>query len=171
MEEPKKNIFDLHALANEVKEIEVSKSNVIGPGEQEKLLENYAEVPKDKWEKIPVGSHVRYLRKDGGFRSGGFIQSMWSKIMGDQQMSYFQLGKYQNSKKNWKLPLISVDKLWVSNVGIENPKIKEDISANAEDLEYLKSAVEQLKADMSKMNNEQNRILNLIKKLHKLGSH
>jgi hypothetical protein len=40
----------------------------------DKLI-GYIAVPANLWGKIPKGAHVRYIRKDGAFRTGGFVNS------------------------------------------------------------------------------------------------
>ena len=51
-----------------------------------------------------------------------------------------------------------------------SPALHTTINANKESVEYLIRTVDQLKIDISKINNEQIRIVNLIKKLHHIKS-
>ena len=44
------------------------------------------------------------------------------------------------------------------------------IKSHEETIQYLSKSLEQLKIDLLKMNNEQKRIINLIKKLHGIKS-
>lgn len=37
-------------------------------------LDGYLEVPKSNWEQIQHGTHMRYMTKEKGFRTGGFVQ-------------------------------------------------------------------------------------------------
>jgi hypothetical protein len=41
--------------------------------EQAEKLTGYLEVTPEYWEQIRYGTHVRYITKDGQFRSGGFV--------------------------------------------------------------------------------------------------
>jgi hypothetical protein len=41
------------------------------------LLEGYIEVSNTKWNNIPVGSHIRYIKTDGSFVRGGFVTNHW----------------------------------------------------------------------------------------------
>lgn len=38
------------------------------------LLANYDEVSANDWSDIRIGSHVRYVKKDGNFKPGGFVR-------------------------------------------------------------------------------------------------
>ena len=41
------------------------------------MLEEYKEVDKDIWSTIPAGTHIRYIKKDGKFVTGGFVVNHW----------------------------------------------------------------------------------------------
>lgn len=56
------------------------KSKEYTPEKIKELLEHYNEVPLSGWNDIPIGSHVRYLKKDGDFKPGGFIRAKKSGI-------------------------------------------------------------------------------------------
>lgn len=170
------NIFDLHAIAPAVKEIETStKSSVVTSEDQTKLLADYIEVPRETWSSLPNKIHIRYLRKDGNFRRGGFIKNIWSSVKnGTSGAEFFQLSpSLSYSSKSWKVPFSSIDKVWKTkkyNNGSENiEKFNKNLDNNTEQIEYLKKTVEQMKIDIAKMSNEQSRVINLIKKLHHLG--
>lgn len=51
------------------------KSNDYSSEKIKELLENYNEVQHTEWETLPLGSHIRYLKKDGDFKPGGFIRT------------------------------------------------------------------------------------------------
>jgi hypothetical protein len=38
------------------------------------MLEHYNEVPKNDWINLPIGTHIRYMKKSGDFKPGGFIR-------------------------------------------------------------------------------------------------
>ena len=41
------------------------------------LLKGYVLVPVEKYDSIPINSHVRYFKTDGTFVRGGFVTSHW----------------------------------------------------------------------------------------------
>lgn len=174
-EEPE-NIFDLHAIVPVVKEIETStKSSIITSENQHKLLTDYIEVPREKWSSLPNRIHIRYLRKDGNFRRGGFIKNIWSNVKNDSTTAeFFQLSTTLSyNSKNWKVPFSSIDKVWKTkkfNDGSEKiDQFSKTAESNTEQIEYLNKTIDQLKIDVAKLSNEQTRVINLIKKLHHLG--
>lgn len=62
------------------------------------MLENYNEVPKSEWFNLPVGTHIRYLKKDGKFQTGGFIRSKNAKD--DHQYFMLENDMFGNKQKN-----------------------------------------------------------------------
>ena len=42
--------------------------------EQAEKLSGYLEVPREHWEGVRYGTHVRYFTEADGFRAGGFVQ-------------------------------------------------------------------------------------------------
>lgn len=57
-------------------------------------LEGYIVTPREQWQGLPIGTHIRYIRKSGEFRSGGFIRE---KTTNDDGESMFTL---ENDKVN-----------------------------------------------------------------------
>jgi hypothetical protein len=175
------NIFDLTALVGIQNEQELKKTvNAVSIDDQTKMLQNYNEVDRDQWDKIHPSSHVRYLRKDGLFRRGGFIKNSWVGLYGTSKgKKCLQLSSSPSYKSTkWTICLDDIEKIWKRNPtsvttcekNIISPELNTTIQSNKESVEYLVRSVEQLKIDISKINNEQTRIINLIKKLHHIKS-
>lgn len=170
------NIFDLSKLVGVRNEEQLKqKNNTITIDEQNKLLNGYVEVNTDDWDTIPKNTHVRYLRKDGNFRRGGFIKNMWvdaySVHKGKKCIQLSASTQYNAAK--WVVCHDDLDKIWKridSEKNISAPVDISGIQTNAESIEYLTKSVEQLKINISRLNNEQTRIINLIKKLHNIKS-
>ena len=161
----KENIFDLTKLTPIViqQEVKVDKEKKISLNEQNILLKDYIELPKNKWSDINIGDHIRYLRKDGLFRRGGFFKSSWVVQTGKNEgKQYIQLNTSLYNGKSWTVSYDDLDKIYIKNI-IQNSRIN---TKNNESIEYLNKSIEQLKIDMLKCTNEQKRIINLIKKLH-----
>ncbi len=64
------------------------------------MLKNYLMVPRHLWAAIPVGSHIRYIRRENTelgrrFRCGGYVRQHWVDSSGER---YIQLVNRQNLK-------------------------------------------------------------------------
>ena len=183
---PKENIFDLSKLAPIELDHEIQKTaTIITVDDQVKLLEGFEEMPKANWTQLKLNDFIRYLRKDGSFRRGGYFKNSWTGTFGKHNgKECIQLSSSRSFKGNsWSICHDDIDKIWkradkivastktneasgeTTNATI-NPEILETINKNQESLEYLSKSMEQVKIDMLKINNEQKRIINLIKKLH-----
>lgn len=179
----KENIFDLTKLIPMENEEELKKQvTTITSSDQERLLKGYVEAPSDEWEKFALNTHVRYLRKDGSFRRGGFVKNIWvgsiGKNTGKKTMQLASSLSFKSTK--WTIVLDDIDKIWKKNTTYDNSQqsestadvgeLKITMTANTEAIEYLTKTVDQIKVDIAKINNEQQRIVNLIKKLHGIRS-
>ena len=177
----KENIFDLTKLVSMENEEELKKTSTeISSGDQDKLLENYVEVPQEDWDKIPKKTHIRYLRKDGNFRRGGFVRANYVSSYGDNKgKKSIQLASNMSYTKaaKWTISLDEIDKIWKKNISdisgssgnITDTQINDmnnTIKNNTELIEHLTKVVEQLKIDNARISNDQTRLLNLIRKLH-----
>lgn len=187
-EEPEpENIFDLSKLAPIELDHEIQiASNIITIDEQTKLLNGFVEIPFDDWGKLRHNDFIRYLRKDGTFRKGGYFKNAWVGTYGkNKDKNCIQLSSGSSFKStNWSICIDDIDKIWKKeNEGgsqynndngngekIINTEILNTIKSHEETIQYLSKSVEQLKIDLLKMNNEQKRIINLIKKLHGIRS-
>jgi hypothetical protein len=161
IKKPDENIFDLSALVSIEKDIEVKKYST-SEATQSNLLKQYNEVPQAEWRDITPGTHVRYLRKDGQFRKGGYVKNLWSAASGARKGEMLiQLGNNQSFRaKKWQVFLDDIDKIWAKKYE------REGVVADTETMDHLKKTVNQLKVDVAKLTNEQQRVVNLIKKLH-----
>lgn len=45
----------------------------------QKLLEGYVVVPRELWNRLSRGDHIRYIRKSGKFCRGSFIKCIWKR--------------------------------------------------------------------------------------------
>lgn len=193
------NIFDLSRVAasddeqeiyggvvkkNTEQKSHIAKKGEILPAEQEQLLQNYTEVPRENWEKIPAGIHIRYLRNDGTFRRGGIVKNIVSVLNGrdkDGTMIQMSYSASYNSK-SWNITLAHIERIWQANANLDSAAVASSAASSAavgsvsqntiieqtEKIDYLTKAVDQIKIDIAKINNEQQRIVNLIKKLHNI---
>lgn len=175
----KENIFDLTKLAPIELDHELQQaSTIINIDEQNKLLEDYTEILRDKWDNLKVSDCIRYLRKDGSFRRGGFFKNSWVGTYGKQKgKKCMQIGSNITYKSTtWTICHDDIDKIWIKNNNKPSTskesdnELKNIINTQQETIEYMTKSIEQLKIDSLKINNEQKRIINLIKKLHGIKS-
>ena len=181
------NIFDLSKLAQvEIHHEVEQESKKINVDDQAKLLIDYEEIKSEKWDNLVPGDHIRYLRLDGNFRRGGYFKNSWVSDHGHnsghkciQLSSSIYNNNYSGNYKpnTWIICHKDIEKIWKkkSNVNlisnVNSDETQKSINEIKEEINYLKKNIEQLKIDNLKTNNEQKRIINLIKKLHGVRSH
>jgi hypothetical protein len=179
------DIFDLTKLVSMENEEQVKiEKNLINDDDRVKLLQNYIEVLQDDWEKMPKNTHIRYLRNDGLFRRGGFVKNFWVTSYGNYKgKKCIQLSSSIDYKsKKWTVPLTDINKIWKKN-NLQQSNLSDNITdtemskrvaeaehkleKNTENIEYLLQSTEQLKISLKQTQNDQLRIMNLIKQMHK----
>jgi len=179
VDKKKENIFDLTKLAPIEINHEIQKaSTIISVDEQTKLLQGFSEIHHDDWKNLKLYDYVRYLRKDGAFRRGGYFKNSWVGSYGKNKGNLcIQLASKKNfNSATWVVCFNDIDKMWKNeDINETHAEKKNNIDTNEiqETIQFMSKAIEQLKIDLLKMNNEQKRIINLIKKLHgiKISSH
>ena len=98
---------------------------------QEKLM-NYIEVPKNMYDTIRPGSHVRYIKIDGVFRCGGFVTMNPIKSTKNENSTeyYMRLRSdiriKSSSQVQWLVNYSNIDKLFVK-VSVEHEMFKAEI--------------------------------------------
>ena len=176
------NMFDLSSIIGIQNEQEIKQaSTIVSADEQKQLLQNYEEIDVNKWSDIQPQAHIRYLRKDGAFRRGGFVKNVWVGINGNTkdkkciQLSSSMYYTYKTTK--WTVCFDDIDKIWrkkevfsgvTDEKNIISPEVHNTIQSSKESIEYLTRTVDQLKIEIAKINNEQTRMVNLIKKLYNI---
>ena len=140
------NIFDLSKRTPVTK----TESSEITPEEQEILLKGYLQIPTEQWSNIKKYWHIRYERKGGLFRRGGFVNSIWQKSDKDGKVKkYIQLVMNPNKKPDkttnpyWTIELSTLDKIWrrITN--------KEKSSSSSQDSDEIKKELVQLRKDFA----------------------
>jgi hypothetical protein len=178
-ESKNENIFDLTKLVPIEKEEEIKKSYaIITESDREKLLDGYSEVDESEWGGIGMNAHIRYLRKDGAFRRGGYVKGHWIGTYGPKKgKNCIQMINNLSGYKpaHWNVCVDDITTIWIredapKNINNINNIDSSSINEQSEAIEFLTKQMEQLKIDMTRMNNEQKRIINLIKKLHGIKS-
>ena len=182
------NIFDLTKSIpkNREREIETIKTNTaVTQSEQKELLNGYIEVSQHNWSGIPIQSHIRYMRNDGVFMKGGHIRSHYISNKGPNtgKPYFYMIASLNYRGKGWYLYHHTIPTVWVrkekkfiegSNLEKMNEsfsKVKESLKNNRENHEFVIKRLNTLHSEIKRVDNDQKRILALIKKLHKINTH
>jgi hypothetical protein len=175
------NIFDLTKLAPLELDHELKHaSTVISSDDRVNMLIGFDELKSDDWDSLQIHDFIRYLRNDGLFRKGGFFKNAWISTYGKQKgKKCIQLSTSLNFKSaTWVICLQEIDKIWKkkgsgeSNVLTQrvDSELVTKVNNQQETIQYMTKALKQLRIDLLNSNNEQKRIINLIKKLHGIKS-
>lgn len=107
------NEFDLRRL---VQRADDSTFEVRRPRHNmEQLLRGYQEVPQADWHNLPKSAHIRYLRKDGQFKPGGYIYSIDVRADQSGEHIYLALSWSRTARfPKFCINLDTIDKIWVS---------------------------------------------------------
>ena len=170
------NIFDLRKLIpGGVKKSEpyVHKYTAVVDSDSEKrsLLENYAEVEEGGWDKIRVGTHVRYENKDGEFKRGGFVANHY--VSNKEETKGHKMIRLRSTPakggKEWSIDATSkVAQMWKNGKFEPKQDAAAIIGGLRKTTESLAAQIEQLRIELSHLSNEQKRTIALIKKLHNI---
>jgi hypothetical protein len=135
------------------------------------LLKNYDEVNKANWGELPANIHVRYTKKDGSFKRGGYVVNQYiSNKEETKGAKMLRLKSNMTSNaKEWTINLEGIAKLYQNK--LFKAKISPDtaIGGIKQTTDGLQNQVEQLSIEVSRLSNEQKRIIALIKKLHNIN--
>lgn len=87
--------------------------------EIKKLLEGYIEVPSELYEQIPVGAHVRYLKKGTEpagirFKPGSYVKNHWTNKDGTKFIQLQNRAYDIGGKGYFEFPITpnNVEKIW-----------------------------------------------------------
>ena len=86
------------------------------------MLEDYDEVPAEKWTNIPLGTHIRYYKKTGQFIRGGFVQKHWVNAKGNRSIRITSSSFGAKGALDWYLAFDKIDKLYAKKKA-EDPSI------------------------------------------------
>lgn len=136
-----------------------------------KLLEGYREVPKEDRRTMTEGIHIRYRKKDGSFKRGGFVVRNYVSNKEESKgasMLRLKSSTYPDAKE-WSVNLDNVQDLWETTKFNPRPSMETVTGGIKQTTDSLKNRVEQLSIEVSHLANEQKRIIALIKKLHNIN--
>lgn len=78
--------------------------------EQRALLQNFIELPRDHWDYLHSGDHVRYVLDDGAFRYGGLVK--YYKVKADTDPAILLQSEFDD-KKTWSVPWKRIRQLFI----------------------------------------------------------
>lgn len=108
---------------------------------QEKLI-NYIEVPKNMYDTIRPGSHVRYIKIDGVFRCGGFVtMNPIKSTKNEDSIEFFMRLRSDIRVKSanqvqWLVNYGNIDKLYVK-VSVEHEMFKAEINSRLDHIVHM----------------------------------
>lgn len=174
LNDKKENIFDLTKVPIKAEQ-DVEKPNLNANIEIQELTKGFVEISLEEWDCFKYNDFIRYLRKDGAFRKGGYFKNSWvgnyGKTNGKKCIQLSSLPTFDG--KTWQICQSDISKIWKKKVideqcGSDQKINNQMINENKESIQFLTKSVEQIKTDILRINNEQKRIINLIKKLHNI---
>lgn len=156
----KDNPFDLTKMVagKDIVEKRKRKVGIITSTEKARLLEGYSKVAPDKWLKLPVGSHIRYLRKDGEMRKGGYIRLITDGTIFLSNMPDIGV----SNGTGWAVRPATVSEIWVLGKPAYSASNMVDTD---ERLASIEDDLNQIKTDIQNIINQQKRIVEWIAKL------
>jgi hypothetical protein len=161
-------IFDLKLLAgSSSNDIEIKKNTLteINKEDQNTLLIGYELVDKNEWKNLQQATHIRYLRKDGLFRKGGYIKAIWNT---DNNIRIDLVTNFNYNAISWSIYSNNVEKIWKkTSENIEHSIINNDLIELKEKIDDLDEITKILKIEIQKIINEQKRLIELIRKINK----
>jgi hypothetical protein len=146
------------------------KPEVFTGEEQKEMLRGFERVPKESWTMLAVGTFIRYIRKDGEMRKGGYIRYI---DPAGEFMSVSLTPPAQQSK-TWRLPLSGVAQIWRSlgpvvdgvvmqtQVRTRQPQPAAMSTDLADTVAALKEDIRQLKIEIQRVMNQQKRIIKSV---------
>lgn len=172
----KANIFDLKKLIpggakKSEPYVHVYSAGVNSDSEKNALLEHYKPVEKESWDKIPIGTHVRYENAEGDFKRGGFIAHHYVSTKDetkDHKMIRLMSTPNKGGGKEWSIDTTNITQIWKNGKFEPKPTTTDVVGELKAKIESLSAQFDQLRVDLAHVSNEQKRTIALIKKLHNI---
>lgn len=165
-------MYDLSKLVSQNNDVEVKGAlqSKTPPDPHE-----YELVDRQNWEKIPKKTFIRYQKKDGAIPRGGFVRSIWRSSDETDNVRIELSNGFGANSLSWNVFTKNLDKIWrkihaEEEIEVEPEEIKLEVKIKElkKDVDFCRDSIEQIKIEIQKINNEQIRVVKLIKKLHNL---
>ena len=126
--------------------------------EREKMLMGYDAVPREAFELLKPGTHIRYLTTKGEFRRGGFVHNV--KTKGDK-MIFVETSRKPTDPKyaKWPVAFDSIDTLWKKRT-LEDVRINE-VSKHSD----FEDRLHNVELSVEQVSNELKRLIQTVAKL------
>lgn len=128
------------------------------------MLEEYKTVDVDNWSNIAAGTHVRYIKKDGKFVTGGFVVNHWVNEHG-KKFIHLSNGFIQNKNYiTWPMAHENVMKLYAKrkkdnpNVEILNKRVRDIMKS----INNIVSVVKKQEKKIEKLENQNKQLLKML---------
>ena len=134
------------------------------------LLVGYIQVAVDRWVDVPVGSHVRYVKRDGVFVRGGFVTSHWLNAEGKKFIHLANnIARGGTGYVTWPVAhesLVTLYKKVDAKSGIEIDVVREKTSEMIGQINRLVDVVKAQKNRLDALESDQKKMLAIIRKLN-----
>lgn len=170
------NIFDLTQLGSTSitddanNEVKVADGGAVKLVDKESLLSDFKLVDPAEWDKLQYRQMIRYEKTNGEFKKGGFVTGTVQTLdlAGNPTLKIDLISSFKPNAIKWSIYKNNVAKIWakVNENAPAMPSI--DITALQEDISFLKKIVEQLQVKQQNLENENTRLVKLVKKLHNI---
>jgi ribosomal protein S16 len=113
-------MYDLKAIKEQqAQSREVSKDHT---KDMAKLLQGYREVSRSEWSKIKAGVHIRYMRKDGSFKKGGYVIAHGTRTVDGKDIRSIGLAFTPRSMfVKFQINLDTIERIWAEKKEIGQP--------------------------------------------------
>lgn len=100
---------DSHSNSHNITYNQPTQMRTYTKPKSDKLI-GYSEVSRDRWSSLSIGTHMRYVRKTGEFRPGGFIKTHTSNSEG-HQIIVLENDKFNKEPPRYKQFPVVLDEL------------------------------------------------------------
>lgn len=152
------------------------KNNQLSKDEITDYLKGSILIPDDQWEKLHQNSQISYIKNDDKFVKSGYIKHIFRKDDDGYIIYSNKINKYANDKyyKEFTVKFSNIKELYKKidqDAIIEYKIIKNNINKFLEDNKVpnnLNERISEIETKISNLENNNIKIIKLIKKLHKL---
>jgi hypothetical protein len=151
---------------------EMGPDDVEDASDLNKILKNYAEIPKAEWKSIQPGTYIRY-KTDRGLHTGARVKSI---IQNDDQLTFILEKRKPYAKStNWSINLIGVSAIYKF---VDKKKEPDPAQLKAtpfeqlgdkllfDDADTIKQRIDALEAKTQRLEQENKSILRMVKLLY-----
>ena len=134
---------------NEQNQKEERKRKTYTQEEINEHLKGYILVPKQLYDKVPYGAHIRFFKSDGQYYRHAYVKHRWIGKGGKKYFCFrtFKEDEETEYKYEWNMPYESINKLYKKldeNLSIEIYLMRNDILVLRKNNQELKSRIDKL---------------------------